>query len=75
MRRIMDNREAVLQFVFFCIEGVAEALKITGTESYDRLASGSDVLHNYIIPCYEALHTQGKEYIIRDILSVMESKK
>ena len=28
----------------------------------------------YIIPCYDVLHSQGKEYIVEDILTLMEKR-
>ena len=34
----------------------------------------SDILNDYIIPEYEILHTQGKEYIVDDIIEVMEER-
>ena len=67
--------EYELQFAVFCIENIAEHLGLKGDESYKLLAEQSDILDNYIIPCYEALHTQGKEYIVNDIIEVMREKK
>ena len=60
-----------LDFAVFCIENVAERLNINGAEAYKRLSDGG-ILDDYILPGYEALHTQGKEYIVNDILAVME---
>ena len=34
----------------------------------------SDILNDYIIPEYEILHTQGKEYIVDDIIEVMKER-
>lgn len=31
-------------------------------------------LDNYIIPCYEALHSQSKSYIVEDLIQVLEEK-
>ncbi|MCL2243459.1 MAG: DUF3791 domain-containing protein [Treponema sp.] len=63
-----------LEFVIFCIENIAEYLKLGGNEIYILLTEKSDILDNYIIPCYDALHTQGKEYIVNDIIEVMREK-
>ena len=63
-----------LEFTVFCIESVAEYLGLKGDEIYKVLTEKSDVLDNYIIPCYEALHTQGKDYIINDIVEILREK-
>ena len=68
----MNKRE--LEFVVFCIENIAEYLCLKGDEIYKLLAEKSDILDNYIIPCYDALHTQGKEYIVNDIVEVIREK-
>lgn len=41
---------------------------------YDALTEKSDILNDYIIPEYEILHTQGKEYIVDDIIEVMKER-
>ncbi len=63
-----------LEFAIFCIESLAEKLKIDAPKVYDVLAEKSDILNNYIIPEYEVLHTQGKDYIVSDIIEVMNEK-
>ena len=63
-----------LEFTVFCIESVAEYLELKGDEIYKLLTEKSDILDNYVIPCCDALHTQGKEYIVNDILEVMCEK-
>ncbi len=67
----MTARE--LEFAVFCIENTASSLNKGGEEIYDRFISGGDLLHNYIIPCYDSLHTQGKDYIVNDLIEVMNS--
>ena len=63
-----------LEFAVFCIENVAEYLGLKGEEIYTLLTEKSDILDNYIIPCTDALHTQGKEYIVNDIVEIMREK-
>ena len=63
-----------LEFAVFCIENVAEYLGIKSSEVFKLLAEQSDILDSYIIPCSDALHTQGKEYIVNDIIEVMREK-
>ena len=68
----MNTRE--LEFSVFCIENVAERLGKNGEEVYRLLTKKSDILDSYIIPCYDTLHTQGKEYIVNDIVEYMREK-
>ncbi len=63
-----------VEFVIFCIENLAIRLGVDGKKVYDALAEKSDILESYIVPCYEVLHTQSKDYIIDDILNVMKEK-
>ncbi|MCL2044326.1 MAG: DUF3791 domain-containing protein [Treponema sp.] len=63
-----------LEFSIFCIENVAVKLGLTGNVVYKLLTEKSEILDDYIIPCYPALHTQGKEYIVDDIVDVMQEK-
>jgi hypothetical protein len=63
-----------LEFSIFCIENIADYLNLKGDEVFKLLTEKSDILDNYIVPCYDALHTQGKEYIVNDIVEVMREK-
>ncbi len=69
---IQNSRE--MEFAIFCIENTAERLGINAEKMYDLLAAKSDILQSYIVPNYEALHTQGKDYIVDDIIDLMEKK-
>jgi len=61
-------------FAVFCIEAVADELNTTGDQVYKMLTDESDILDNYIVPCYDVLHTQGKEYIVEDLKGMMEKR-
>jgi hypothetical protein len=63
-----------LLFAVFCIESIAEYLKMDGTEVYKLLASKSDILDAYIVKYYDALHTQGKEYIVDELVGLMKKE-
>ena len=65
---------AVLEFAVFCIENVAAALGKPSGTVYRALAGDGGILRQYIIPSYDVLHTQGKEYIVDDILEVMKER-
>ena len=70
--KIKNARE--LEFAIFCIENIARRLGESGEKVFYALTEASNLLYDYIIPCYETLHTQGKEYIVDDILGVMKER-
>ncbi|GHS86584.1 hypothetical protein FACS189487_01150 [Campylobacterota bacterium] len=65
-----------LEFAIFCIEGVAKELALKGNEVYELMMSCPDlnVLDDYVIEFYNVLHTQGQEYIVREIIELMRKK-
>ena len=63
-----------LEFAIFCIENVAAALNVNPKLIVQAFTEDSDILLGYIVPEYEMLHTQSKEYIIADILELMKEK-
>ena len=72
-KAIENNNE--LEFAIFCIENIADRININPEKVYDMLSGNDSVLNEYIIPSYDVLHTQGKEYIVDDIIDVMEKQK
>lgn len=63
-----------LEFAIFCIENVAIRLNADAQKVYAVLTEQTDILNGYIIPEYEVLHTQSKEYIVEDIIEVMKER-
>jgi len=61
-------------FAVFCIEALSDELDTTGDKVYKLLTVSSDILDSYIVPHYDALHTQGKDYIVRDLVEVMKNQ-
>ena len=57
-----------LEFAIFCIENIAIKLGIKANSVYKALTDKSN------IPEYEILHTQSKDYIVDDIISLMKEK-
>ena len=70
--RLMSQKE--IEFAVFCIENIAEYLKMDARDVYHLLGVKSKILFEYIVPCYEPLHTQSKEYIVRDVVDLMREK-
>lgn len=65
--------EKQIEYSVFCIEHVAEQLGKTGAEVFNLL-NESGLLRDYIFPSYEALHTQSKQYIVEEIISVLKER-
>ena len=63
-----------LEFVVFCIENVAAKLGMDAERVYQAFAEKSDILSGYIVPEYEVLHTQSREYIVDDLIDVMKER-
>ena len=62
------------EFVIFCIENLAVRLQKNAAVVYDLLSKQSQILSGYILPNYEVLHSQGKEYILDDLVEVMREE-
>lgn len=71
---VVIKNERELEFAIFCIENVAIHLKAGGEEVFKAFTEKSNILNDYIVPNYDVLHTQGKEYIVKDILEVMHER-
>ena len=61
-------------FAIFCIESISDELEITGDKVYKMLTEESDILDGYIIPYYDTLHTQGKDYIVGELIELMKRR-
>ena len=61
-------------FAVFCIEALADELQMTGDKVYRMLTEDSDMLDSYIVPFYDVLHTQGKEWVIADLIELMKKR-
>jgi len=62
-----------LNFVIFCVGSVADALKMNARDVYQRMSQGN-IISDYIVPCYDVLHTFSREYIVEDLLDLMNKK-
>lgn len=70
--KIKNSKE--LEFAVFCIENVAVKLGVNAERVYQVFTEKGDILHGYIVPEYEVLHTQSKEYIVDDLLDMMKER-
>jgi hypothetical protein len=74
VHELTDMTAAKSFFAVFCIESLADELEMSGDKVYKLLTDKSDILDGYILPSYDALHTQGKEYIVRELKEIMQKR-
>lgn len=63
-----------LEFILFCIDFVAKAVNQPSESIYQKLKE-SGLLQDYLIENYEVLHTLGKDYLVTDIIQIMQERK
>lgn len=68
---MFDQKE--LNFSIFMIYSLADHWKISPAKVY-KILNSTGILDNYIINCYDVLHTQGKEYLVDDITEYVREK-
>lgn len=66
-------QEYQLDFVTYCVGNLADRLNMSANKVYKMLRS-TDILNGYMIPCYDVLHTFGKEYIMDDLISLLKKR-
>ena len=62
-----------LDFITFCVGSLADALHWSASRVYKALRS-TGLLNDYIVPCYDVLHTFSKEYIVNDLTEALREK-
>lgn len=65
--------EKELSFLIFILYSLAAKWELPPAEVY-RILNSTGILDNYIIKCYDVLHTQGKEYLVEDITDFVREK-
>lgn len=66
----LSKEEIELSFAASCIEGVARKLGKSYKEIYERM-NKIGMLENYILPYYDVLHTQSREYVTEDMIECL----
>ena len=68
---MLEKKE--LTFVVFILHALGQHWNMTTPEVYGILNS-TGILDDYIIKCYDVLHTLGKEYLVEDITEFVREK-
>lgn len=61
------------KFLIFCMEQYRSAKNLTGKQVANLFREYG--IYEYIVSCYEALHTTGENYIINDIDLYIEARQ
>ena len=67
----MDRK--TLEFAVFLIHALADAWNRPYRRVYQVLDE-TGILDDYILPFYDVLHTQGKQYLVEDITGFVRDK-
>lgn len=62
-----------LTFSIFIIHILAKSWNKTSIDVY-HILNKTEILDNYIIKCYDVLHTLGEQYLIQDITEFAREK-
>ena len=66
-------KENELSFSIFMLYSLADKWAMSPAKVY-KILNSTGILDNYIIKCYDVLHTQGKEYLVEDITDYVREK-
>ncbi len=67
------SEKNVITFSIFILYSLAEKWNTTPSSVY-KILNDTGILDSYIIPCYDTLHTLGKEYLVEDITDFVREK-
>ena len=68
----MLNREE-LRFSVYLVHVLAEAWKVMPSRAY-RILSDTAVLDRYVLPCFDTLHSLGREALVDDMTEFVREK-
>ncbi|SHI06420.1 DUF3791 domain-containing protein [Clostridium grantii] len=68
----LNEDERIIEFVSFCIENFKIKYRMKGKD-VANLFNENGVI-DFLMECYDLLHTQGKEYIISEIQLFLENR-
>lgn len=69
----LGMKKEYLDFITFCVGSLADAMHKSASEVFHALRS-TGVLSDYIIPCYDILHTFSKDYLVEELSEVLKEK-
>ena len=73
LQRVSYMDFKILNFTIFCVNNVASFLNKSAKDVYHAMQNAG-MIDGYIVPCYDVLHSFSKEYIVDDLVSLMQQK-
>lgn len=70
-KRAGKNDMAKMIFVSSCIEASARRRQQSTSAMYQRMKAVG-LVTDFILPCYDGLHTQSREHVTEDVLGALE---
>lgn len=76
MERVVElsSDEIKMAFVASCIEGAARKMGVSYREAYERM-NNVGMIDDYMLGCYDALHTESREYVTEDVIECLLNKE
>ena len=71
--RFLNVKKEYLEFITYCVGSLADSLQISASKVFEALRS-TNTLSGYIVPCYDVLHTFGKEYLVDELTAVLKER-
>lgn len=65
--------EKEMDFVVYCVENLANYINEDSVKTFDIL-DDNNLIEDYIVKFYDILHTQGKDWIIEDLVEQLEER-
>lgn len=65
--------EKEMDFVVYCVENLANYISEDSVKVFDLLDE-NDLIEGYILKFYDILHTQGKDWIVEDLVEQLEKR-
>ena len=65
------EQDRIYTFVCSCIESASVLADCKASDMYRRM-SRVGLIHDYIIPCYDTLHTESRENVTADIMETLK---
>lgn len=63
--------EKEMDFVVYCVENLANYINEDSVKAFDLLDE-NELIEGYILKFYDILHTQGKDWIVEDLIEQLE---
>lgn len=64
-------KECETIFAVSCVESVARECGVAPEEMYERM-NRINLIEEYILPCYDVLHSESRKNVTADIIRTME---